>query len=141
TIHLFLTKDGAQWESYVDRVEFKSINDTNNTQEINVFFKGCPVLNVTEFFDTVVNLYATYPFALIARVYLDTSAACPFITSPILMDTFHVPASQITDVNEITNQQNNITIYPNPARQYVTVDIEKIQKNASISIYDIHGRE
>src|SRR5690606_33060621 len=139
-VHIIFTKEGAHWESYVDSIGFESLNDTNNTQIINVVFKGCPVVNVYSYYDTIVYPSIFYPFDLTVRAFMDTTIGCPQ-TSFYLMDTFHVPASQITDVNEITNQPNNIAVYPNPARQYVTVDIEKIKKNASISIYDIHGRE
>src|SRR5690606_26676946 len=140
-VHVIFTKEGAHWESYVDSIGFESLNDTNNTQIINVVFKGCPAHNSYSYADTILYNNISYPFDLTVRAFMDTSINCPYIDSLKLMNTFHVPVSQITDVNEITNQQNNITVYPNPARQYVTVDIEKIKKNASISMYDIHGRE
>jgi aminopeptidase N len=42
-------------------------------------------------------------------------------------------------INEFNNQENNITIYPNPANNQIKLTIEKPIKNAVIRIYTMNG--
>ena len=45
-----------------------------------------------------------------------------------------------TSRNEINNKENNITIYPNPANDKITVENPSCNDNAMISIYNIQGQ-
>jgi hypothetical protein len=40
----------------------------------------------------------------------------------------------------IDNYENKVTIYPNPAKDYVTVEVDGGLEIVDMALYDIHGR-
>jgi len=55
--------------------------------------------------------------------------------------SFSYPMSCTVGVPELAAAGTGISVYPNPASDNITVDLEKLQnKNAQISIYDVTGK-
>jgi len=138
-LYFDLTKSGSSWESYIVRIETSSNNDANNTQIVDIYLRECPVNNVFSDLDSLVYLNATYPFAVTLNVFTDTTDDCPFVDSFYLMDSHHLTASQITDITAL-DRNSVLQVFPNPASEFVEVDIKKIPKQAQISIYDLQGK-
>ncbi|WP_157811798.1 T9SS type A sorting domain-containing protein [Tenacibaculum sp. SZ-18] len=48
--------------------------------------------------------------------------------------------SAILSLNEIDSQSENISIYPNPTENQLTIDIDEIQSEFTVSIFDMNGK-
>ena len=53
----------------------------------------------------------------------------------------YIVDSLATGINEINNKQTTISIYPNPFTSQTTITFSEVQKNSTIKIIDIIGKE
>ena len=64
------------------------------------------------------------------------------ILAIVLLSAFGVKAQQSTVVLQDGGAGKSVNLYPNPARSYVTFDIQKnFQKGLTISIYNFLGKK
>lgn len=76
--------------------------------------------------------------ALLAYIRIDTTITPPMTYSnTIFIET--LPVNTI-DINEITNT-SPISIFPNPATDYLTINYEPNYKIISVKLFDLPGRE
>lgn len=114
-------------------------NDMNNTQVINLYFKGCPLNQMVLTYDTIINLTVPFPFALELNTLHDTSTNCPYPTTPFVVDTLHLYASEILGLGELHGKEVGLNIYPNPANGLVDVFSQFAVE--MVSIYSMEGKK
>jgi hypothetical protein len=115
-----------------------ALNDPNNTHRVDLYFKGCPVINPLVDWDASIDINAEYPFDLRIYTYHDTSAACPYPPHPILQDSLYLSAAQITIIPEEYGSEA-YTLYPNPVTDLLR--IKRTDGVMDISIHDTSGRQ
>lgn len=130
---------GIRPQMDLSNVTVASLNDMNNTQVINLYFKGCPLNQMVLPYDTIINLNVPFPFALELNTLHDTSTVCPYPTTPFVVDTLHLYASQILELGELQGTGGGLDIYPNPANSLIDV-FSKFAVEV-VSIYSIEGKK
>jgi hypothetical protein len=120
-------------------VTIVALNDLNNTQVINLYFKGCPLNQMVLPYDTTINLSVPFPFALEVNTMHDTSSTCPYPAKPFVVDTFYLDASQILGMGELHGKEEGIEIYPNPANSLIDVLAKFVVE--IVSIYSMEGKK
>ncbi|MES2622056.1 MAG: T9SS type A sorting domain-containing protein, partial [Bacteroidota bacterium] len=68
-----------------------------------------------------------------AFIYFDFNA-------PVVTNTTSNTIAVISDVSEIRNQKSEIRIYPNPASNIVTLEMDEIFTGGTVTVYDVTGR-
>ncbi len=62
-------------------------------------------------------------------------------TNNILTQGFHQSKLTVTTINEIPGLEMNITVYPNPASDYLNVEVKTDQqKEFQINLFDLNGK-
>lgn len=130
---------GIKPQMNLSNVAVVSQNDMNNTQVINLYFKGCPLNQMMLPYDTIINLTVPFPFALEVNTFHDTSTICPYPTTPFVVDTFYVDASQILGMGELFGKEGGIEIYPNPANSLIDIFAKFVVE--VVSIYSMEGKK
>lgn len=130
---------GIKPQMDLSSVTIVSLNDMNNTQVINLYFKGCPLNQMVLSYDTIINLTVPFPFTLEINTLHDTSTTCPYPTTPFVVDTFHLNASQILGMGELFGKEEGIDIYPNPANNLIDVFAKFIVEE--VSVYSMEGKK
>ncbi|MDR0802873.1 T9SS type A sorting domain-containing protein [Fluviicola sp.] len=130
---------GIKPQMDLSNVTIVAMNDMNNTQVINLYFKGCPLNQMVLPYDTVINLTVPFPFALEVNTFHDTSANCPYPEIPLLVDTFHLYAAQILGIEELLDKEEGVNIYPNPANSLI--DVFTQFEVEAVSIYSMEGKK
>ena len=86
----------------LNRIMITSLNDSNNTQVVEIFYKShpnCASIFLQRNWDTTYQFNAIYPFDLKIYGIWDTFLLCtPFPTSPLYLDSFIMKAGQIMPV-------------------------------------------
>ncbi len=91
--------------------------DINNNIYITGYF-NCPTI-------TFGSITLTNPYAYYSKMYLAK-----------------IDSTQMTvGINEITSEENGINIYPNPFTSQTTISFSEAQKNTTIKIMDVVGKE
>lgn len=123
----------------LSNITIAALNDMNNTQVINLSFKGCPLNQMVLPYDTVITLTVPFPFALEVNTLHDTSTICPYPATPFIVDTFHLYSSQILGMGESLGKEEDIDIYPNPANSLIDISAKFVVD--TISIYSMEGKK
>lgn len=90
------------------------------------------------YFATVdANWHSAYPYAVGPTFYgVKTAAKVSSITETV---TTYTPST--TDINLVTNQNLDLSVYPNPASEFVAVQLNNLSKqNVNIELYDMLGK-
>jgi len=123
----------------LSHVTITALNDMNNTQVINLYFKGCPLNQMVLPYDTIINLTIPFPFALEINTLHDTSTICAYPTAPFVVDTFHLFASQILGMGELYGNEEGIDIHPNPTNSMIDIFAKCVVE--TVSIYSMEGKK
>lgn len=128
---------GIRPQMELSGITLTALNDMNNTQVLNLYFKGCPLNQMVFPYDTVINLNVPFPFALEINSFHDTSVVCPYPSNPMLVDTFHLYSSEILGIGEQLNKGESVKVYPNPANN--SMDVRAGVEIEEISVYSMEG--
>lgn len=132
-------------QGFIPQMELASVTvtssgDAQNTQVIDLRFKGCPLTQVIIPYDTVVQLSVPFPFGIKVNAFHDTSAACPYPSSPMLTDTFALTSSAILGLHGPSEDNNDgIVLFPNPAGD--KLEIYATFSVAQVSLYASSGKK
>jgi hypothetical protein len=89
-------------------------------------------------YDTTIHLTVPFPFALEIHSLHDTSTVCPYPSTPLLVDTFHLDASQLLGMGELLGTEG-IDLYPNPTDSSIDVFAKCVVE--TVSIYSPEGKK
>lgn len=136
------------FEFNFDRITITPLNDSNNTQVINVYFQfdSCVVSSLLiNRFDSTYSFNATFPFSLKVYSILDTTIHCPaHPIAPMYRDSFFLTANQIitlpiffTHINAQTNNKSTLIKWgvgeESNVKSYVVERSDKSQKFNTIA--------
>lgn len=108
------------------------------------FLMGCGPFNLnagakTEFDYAVVYTRDTVSTYTIANLYQKNKEDVMRIQQWFAVDSF--PSCAFTvGINDAAQDENELSIYPNPASENITINITSTSKNVSVKIYDATGR-
>lgn len=63
-----------------------------------------------------------------------------YFTQTIAGKVSRIPLNQVLSSNSFTNLNNNISIYPNPSSDYISIDNSENENINEVLIYDINGK-
>ncbi len=137
SITLILLNDGIKSESKLDSVISTSYFNQQLIDKKIIYYTGIGFYN-TVFYDTItIPLLNTPPYLL--KLFVNNRYSFPG-PSPFLNDSLLLNIN--TSGYEIINPQySKFSIYPNPASEFLTLDLENISDVKSIKLYNLLNQE
>lgn len=119
-------------------------HEVSDTFKINLFFKACAGLTVIVPFDTIIAFNNNWPAApthLQALSILDTTTTdlnCGPVTTFDTLFTYNATWLSLNVANH--NAAPEISIYPNPTSDYITIENNNSEQFLSIELLDYAGK-
>jgi hypothetical protein len=129
----------AKPDHALSKVRLISLNDRNNTQILNFYFKGCALNQMTTYLDTVISINAPYPFDLRAYTIWDTSSACPYPSARVVIDSLVMRYGSGTTVNTVQKTDDLIQVFPNPSKDVLHLKADKGLQIISVRFINAAG--
>ena len=125
----------------LSNISLGSLNDANNTQVINIYFKGCPLNQMLVEYDTTIFILVPFPFDLRIYTLHDTSINCSFPLNTTLIDSLELVSGQLLNVFDNKLLEQNISLYPNPNNQGILyLNTNSLIEINLITIHDNNGK-
>jgi len=137
------------YPGYPGRIEMSSLQDENNTQRVELYYKHCYPTSDIQTYDTSFAITTQFPYDLLLLTFLDTTIqqtsqppVCVFAYDAIVpMDTLLLTADQILSTDESEFIQNAVGVFPNPAQSHVQLEIPETAQLLSVYLTDLTGRK
>ncbi|MFN2431019.1 MAG: T9SS type A sorting domain-containing protein, partial [Cryomorphaceae bacterium] len=137
------------YPGYPGRIEISSLQDENNTQRVELYYKHCYPTSDIQTYDTSFAIATQFPYDLLLLTFLDTTIqqtseppVCVFAYESIVpLDTLLLTADQILSTDESEFIQNAVGVFPNPTQGAFHLDIPETARLLSVNLTDLTGRK
>lgn len=134
-LHIRIQKPGHD----LSALRLMSLNDANNTQVLNFYFKGCAPNQMTTYLDTVISIRAPYPFNLRAYTIWDTSVDCPYPPAPLIIDSLFITRGISTTIKGNEKTDELVQVFPNPSKDLIRLKAGNGTRILSVKLINADG--
>lgn len=88
-----------------------------------------------------ISLGTVYPEKLAPGVYqLEISVSSKKLPDLIFNKTINIIIGEVSEIDLVNDEAFQVNFYPNPAKEFVTIEISNNPKPVQVTIYDLKGR-
>ena len=125
---------------YIKKIDVIQLSDSKNTQQIKVYFAGCPIDQVLRPFDTTIYILPNKPFDIKLYSFWDTISICVYPSKPLIVDSIQKSYSEFSSIKEIGIDVEDLKIFPNPTKGILNYTFSNKNKISEIQIHDLTGK-
>ena len=125
---------------YIKKIDVIQLSDSKNTQQIKVYFAGCPIDQVLRPFDTTIYILPNKPFDIKLYSFWDTISRCVYPSKPLIVDSIQKSYSEFSSIKEIGIDVEDLKIFPNPTKGILNYTFSNKNKISEIQIHDLTGK-